>query len=58
MNGSPVTRVYSSKYHGVTVDGKLSWSPHVAEVTAKTTKTLGLIKRTLYPSKPSVMQTA
>ncbi len=41
MSSSPLTRVSSSKYLGVTVDGK---------VTAKATKTLGLIKCTLYPS--------
>ncbi len=58
LNGSPLTRVSSSKYLGVTVDGKLSWGPDVAEVTAKATKTLGLIKHTLYPRKPSVKQTA
>ncbi len=36
--------VFSSKYLGVTGDGKLSWIHHLAEITAKATKTLGLIK--------------
>ncbi len=61
MNGSPLTRVSSSKYLGVTVDtfdGKLFWGSLVAEVTAKTTKTLGLIKHTLYHNKLSFKQTA
>ncbi len=54
INSSPLTIVSSSKYLRVTVDGKLSWGPHVAEVTAKAINTLGLIKRTLYHGKPFV----
>ena len=54
MQNISLSRVPSHKYLGVTVESKLSWSNHIANISAKAAKTLGLIKRTLYPCSPMV----
>ena len=43
---------------GVKLDSKLTWTNHVTDISSKSSKTLGMIKRTIGPCKPEVKQTA
>ena len=45
-------------YLGVTTNSKLSWKPHINKVQNKTSRTLGLIKRTLHATSRPVRKTA
>ena len=42
----------------IAVDSKLSWAKHITEITTKSSKVLGMVKRTLGPCKPEVKDTA
>ena len=48
INQSPLEWVDTIKYLGVRINGKLKWGGHVADVTAKATKILGLLRQSLY----------
>ena len=56
--GQPLSTVSSHSYLGVKLDSKLTWTNHVTDITSKSSKVLGMIKRTLGPCKPEVKQTA
>ena len=56
--GHPLSKVASHLYLGVNLDFKLSWAKHITEITSKSSKVLGMVKRTLGPCKPEVKDTA
>ena len=56
--GQPLSKVTSHAYLGVKLDSKLFWAKHITEITTKSSKVLGMVKRTLGPSKPEVKDTA
>ena len=58
ISGQQVARASSHPYLGVAIDSKISWSPHVKEITAKASRLLGLLRRTLNACDPSVKETA
>ncbi len=58
MLNQPLSNIHLSKYLRVNIDSNLSWNEHITVTVAKSYKTLGLVKRTLGPSKPSVKEIA
>ena len=56
--GHPLSKVASYSYLGVKLGSKLSWAKHITETTSKSSKVLGMVKRTLGPCKPEVKDIA
>ena len=56
--GVPLSTVSSQPYLGIKLDTKLTWANHITDIASKSSKVLGMIKRTLGPCKPNVKETA
>ena len=56
--GHPLSKVASHAYLGVKLNSKLSMAKHITEITTKSSKVLGMVKRNLGPCKPEVKDTA
>ena len=56
--GHPLSKLASHSYLGVKLDSKVSLAKHITEITSKSSKVLGMVKRTLGPCKPEVKDTA
>ena len=56
--GHTLSKVTSHAYLGEKLDSKLSWAKHITEITTKSSKVLGMVKRNLGRCKPEVKDTA
>jgi len=54
INGTPLSRVESTKFLGVYVDQHLTWKDHIKCISSKIAKNTGIIARTAYLLPPSV----
>jgi hypothetical protein len=48
IHNQDLEKVPHSKYLGVTLSKNLSWKPHVNNITEKSNKTLGFLRRNLH----------
>jgi hypothetical protein len=48
INGTPITKVASTKFLGVHVDQHLSWKEHINAISNKIAKNVGILSRTSY----------
>ena len=58
LNTDPLEHVNSHQYLGITINSNLRWNTHVSAITAKVTRTLNVICRTLHPCNPEVKKVA
>ena len=56
--GATLKRVTNHDYLGVTISNDLNWLRHVAKISNKASRTLGLLKRTLSPCSQNVKSIA
>ncbi|KAK2160345.1 hypothetical protein NP493_1654g01075 [Ridgeia piscesae] len=54
----PLSTVSSHPYLGIKLYTKLTWANHITDIVSKSSKVLGMIKRTLGSCKPDVKETA
>ena len=58
LYGHSISEVTSHGYLRVNLHSKLYWAKHITEITTKSIKVLGMVKRTLVTCKPEVKDTA
>ena len=58
MEGTTVSEVAHVKYLGVSISEDLRWNRHVADITKRASKLLGLLKRNLSPCDRKVKEAA
>jgi hypothetical protein len=58
MDSLPLNRVFSQDYLGVTISTNLNWAQHVSKVSKKSSKSLGLLQRTLHNCPENVKSVA
>ena len=58
LHNNQLEVVTSTKYLGVTISQDLSWNKHISNVASKANKTLGLVKRNIKISSPSIKELA
>ena len=59
LHQTPLEKLSSAKYLGVTLSAKLSWSEHVTSIVSKANRALGMIRRNVapLPAKSQAYQT-
>ena len=58
LEGTDLENVESIKYLGVTITSDLRWNTHVSNVCTKANRTLGFLRRNLYPCPQEVKEAA
>jgi ribonuclease P/MRP protein subunit RPP40 len=58
LHGQTLQRVTSAKYLGCTIRSDLDWSDHIQNITTKSNKTLGFLRRNLNISSTKIKQQA
>ena len=58
LEGTNLENVESIKYLGVTITSDLRWNTHVSNVCTKANRTLGFLRRNLYPCTQEVKEAA
>ena len=58
LEGDDIENVQSIKYLGVTITSDLRWNTHVSNVCTKANRTLGFLRRNLYPCPQEVKEAA
>ena len=58
LHSTPLNKLNSCKYLGVTIHSDLKWSQHIHQVAVKADCTLSLIKRNLKLANKSLRETA
>ena len=54
INGTPLSRVESTKFLGVYVDQHMTWKDHIKSISSKIAKNTGIIARTAHILPPSI----
>ncbi len=58
LRGNLLETLSQAAYLGVELDDKLTWTPHINQVTAKSTRTLNFVRRNVRVAPQSVKETA
>ncbi len=58
LRGNLLETVSQAAYLGVELDDKLTWTPHINKVTAKSTRTLKFVRRNVRVASQSAKETA
>ena len=58
MQGQQLETTPTNTYLGVTLHQKMSWAPHIEQMTAKANRVLGFIRRNLKGTPPSIKSKA
>ena len=58
IRGTALESVSQAAYLGVELDDKLTWTPHINQVTSKATRTLNFVRRNVRVASKAVKETA
>ena len=58
LHSTPLNKLNSCKYLGVTIQSDLKWSQHIYQIAVKVNRTISLIKRNLKLANKSLRETA
>ena len=58
IDGQKLSLVKNHPYLGVMLSNDLTWNPHVENIVVKATKSLGFVRRNLYPCSENTTRSA